>query len=62
METNAINGEDDKMVSKEYETDYTMQQQKWLELTVHFADVSFQTRELHISKMWMRLLFDEFFN
>jgi len=58
-----VETEDDPIVDPEHEShELFYQQQKWLDLVVHFSDVSFQCRDIAISNTWIALLFDEFFN
>lgn len=58
-----VESERDPIVSEEYEGfDLMTQQQKWVEMVVHFSDVSFQCRDIAVSNLWLQLLFDEFFN
>jgi hypothetical protein len=58
-----VESERDPVISIDYtEVDVFTQQQRWLELAVHFSDVSFQCRDIAVSNLWLQLLFDEFFN
>ena len=58
-----VESEADPIIDEENKThDLFTQQQRWLDTAIHFSDVSFNCRDVGVSKVWIQLLFDEFFN
>ena len=50
-----------KLIDKSNPTKEFDSKQQLLEICVHAADVSTQTRPFHVAREWTYLLFDEFF-